>query len=87
MRGDSSELVAIAGMTCMSLTLTNTLKDTLLLTNRIHLGLLFVNFEALNRHQLCRWFWSIQMIKIMQMKMMNVTALMRLRSLLVMMAM
>jgi hypothetical protein len=40
-------------------------------------GLLFVNSQVLNRHQVCMWFWSFQMIKIMQMEMLNVAALLQ----------
>jgi hypothetical protein len=47
---------------------------------------LFVNFEVRNTNSVCR-FWSLQVIKIMQMEMLNVAVLMPLRRQLVMIAM
>jgi hypothetical protein len=38
-------------------------------------GLLLVNFSVLNRDLVCRWCWSLQMIKIMQMEMFTVATL------------
>jgi hypothetical protein len=37
----------------------------------IHTAPLFAIFQVLNRHQLCRWFESLRMIKIVQMEMVN----------------
>jgi hypothetical protein len=36
------------------------------------------NFSLLNRHQVRRWFFSLQIIKIMQVEMVNVAAIVRL---------
>jgi hypothetical protein len=49
----------------------------------MHVGLLFVNVRLLNRNQVCR-SWSRQMIKVMQMEILNVTVLMPPRRTLVM---
>jgi hypothetical protein len=53
------------------------LQQPLLNPNFMHSGHLFANAEVLDRHCACRSFFSLQMIKIMWMEMMNVAVMMR----------
>jgi hypothetical protein len=51
-------------------------QQTLLNPCHIYIRRLFANFEALKRHQVCRWLQSLQMIKVMQMDMGHVAVMM-----------
>jgi hypothetical protein len=65
-----------AGLFCEHFSRHRCLQKQLLNPYYLHnIGLLFVNFSVLNRNQICE-FWCLQMIKIMQVKILDVVVLM-----------